>query len=86
MTMFDLNLLLETTIPEGSVRYENVDICHERIECHFEHIEFYNDIENANCFIIADYSPQHKGYECSIFKGTVIKETNGSYYWWKSII
>lgn len=83
--MFHPDLLPETADPECSVHYGNVNICHEKIECKHEDTTFYNDIEKANTFIIEDKSPQYKGYECHIFKGIVIKESNGSYHWWKSI-
>ena len=84
MTTFNPDLLPANADPEGSTRYENVDIYHEQIECRRERTEFYDDIANANRFIIADYSPQYNGYECRYFKGTVLKETNG-YSWWKNI-
>lgn len=85
MTMFNPDLLPEAADPEGSVRYGNVSIFHEKIECKHDTTTFYDDIAKTNTFIIEDKSPQYKGYECSIFKGTVIKEANGSYHWWKSI-
>ena len=83
--MFHPDLLPDTADPEGSVRYGNVNICHEKIECKHEDTTFYDDIAKTNTFIIDDKSPQYRGYECCIFKGTVIKEANGSYHWWKSI-
>ena len=86
MTAFNPNLLSENADPEGSARYENVNIYHERIECHRERTEFYDDIANANRFIIADYSPQYAGYECRCFKGIVLREANGQYSWWKTLI
>lgn len=81
MTMFNPDLLPETADPEGSARYGNVSIFHEKIECKHDTTTFYDDIAKTNTFIIEDKSPQYKGYECSIFKGTVIKEANGSYHW-----
>jgi hypothetical protein len=83
--MFHLDLLPITADPEGSVRYSNVNICHEKLECKHEDTTFYDDIAKTNTFIIDDRSPQYKGYECCMFKGVVIKEANGSYCWWKSI-
>ena len=83
--MLHLDLLPVTADPEGSVRYSNVNICHEKIECKHEDTTFYDDIAKTNTFIIDDRSPQYKGYECCMFKGVVIKEANGLYCWWKSI-
>ena len=83
--MLHLDLLPITADPEGSVRYSNVNICHEKLECKHEDTTFYDDIAKTNTFIIDDRSPQYKGYECCMFKGVVIKEANGSYCWWKSI-
>lgn len=83
--MLHLDLLPTTADPEGSARYSNVNICHEKIECKHEDTTFYDDIAKTNTFIIDDRSPQYKGYECCMFKGVVIKEANGSYCWWKSI-
>ena len=83
--MLHLDLLPTTADPEGSVRYSNVNICHEKLECKHEDTTFYDDIAKTNTFIIDDRSPQYKGYECCMFKGVVIKEANGSYCWWKSI-
>lgn len=83
--MFHPDLLSKNADPEGSVRYGNVNICHEKIECKHEDITFYDDITATNTFIVEDKSPQYRGYECCMFKGVVVKETNGSYHWWKSI-
>ena len=83
--MLHLDLLPITADPEDSVRYSNVNICHEKLECKHEDTTFYDDIAKTNTFIIDDRSPQYKGYECCMFKGVVIKEANGSYCWWKSI-
>ena len=66
--MFHPDLLSKNADPEGSVRYGNVNICHEKIECKHEDTTFYDDIAKTNTFIIDDRSPQYKGYECSIFK------------------
>ena len=85
MTIFNPDLLSANADPEGSTRYENVDIYHERIECRREHTEFFDGISSANRFIIADYSPCYDGYECRCFKGTVLREKDGQYSWWKNI-
>ena len=79
------DLLPESADPQGSERFENVTICHELIECHHKEINFYDDIEKNKCFIIEDKSPEYNGYVCHMFKGTVIKESNGDYSWWKNI-
>lgn len=85
MVMYNPDLLNRDSDPEGSTRYENVNIIHEKIERFKESVTFFNDIDKANAFIIEDCSPQYNGYEARIFKGTVIKEANGTYSWWKNI-
>ena len=82
--MFHPDILPESSDPEGSERFENVTIYHEQIECHHEMTTFYNDIENNNRFIIESYSPEYSGYQCHMFKGTVLKERDG-YSWWHNI-
>ena len=86
MTAFNPNLLSENADPEGSTRYENVNIINERIECHREHTEFYDGISSANRLVIADYSPCYDGFESRCFKGTVLREADGTYSWWKNLI
>lgn len=83
--MLHPDLLPESADTKGSVRYGNVNICHEKIECEHEDVTFHDDIAKTNTFIVEDKSPQYRGYECCIFKGVVVKETNGSYHWWESI-
>ena len=85
MTVYNPDLLPNTADPQGSTRYGNVNIIHEQIECHHEETTFYDDICKTNTFIIEEKSPQFEGYESHIFKGTVIKESDGSYHWWRSI-
>lgn len=79
------DLLPETADPIGSIRYGNVRIVLEQIENNKYETTYYNSIAENNTFIIEDKSPEYKGYECSFFKGTIIKEADGSYSWWKSI-
>lgn len=83
--MFNPNLLDESADPEGSIRFENVDIQHTQIQCNFEHTEFFDMIETLNRFTIADYSPEYDGIESHVFTGTVLKESDGSYSWFKNI-
>lgn len=85
MILYNPDLLNPNSDPEGSERFENVNIVHEKIERCKEEVIWFDDIENTNTFIIQDCSPQYEGYEAHIFKGTVIKERNGEYSWWKNI-
>lgn len=84
--MFAMDLLPETADPEGSIRYSNVKICHEQIECRHSKVCWFDDIAKNNVFIIQDQSPKYKGYEVHMFKGTVLRERNGQYSWWRNII
>ena len=79
------DLLPETADPIDSTRYCNVKIVLEQIESNKYETTYYNSIVENNTFIIEDKSPDYKGYECRCFRGTVLKESNGSYSWWKSI-
>lgn len=79
------DLLPETADPIGSTRYGNVRIVLEQIENNKYETTYYNSIAENNTFIIEDKSPEYKGYECRFFKGTIVKEADGSYSWWKSI-
>lgn len=72
--------------PEGSIRYCNVDIMHEQIECKHNEVTFYDNICKDNTFIIEDKSPDYSGYQCRYFKGYVLKEKDGDYSWWKKPI
>ena len=83
--LFNPNLLNEKADPEESTRFENVVIQHTQIYDDFEHTDFFDMIETLNRFIIADYSPYYDGYECRCFKGTVLREKDGQYSWWKNI-
>lgn len=58
MMMFHPDLLSKNSDPEGSVRYSNVNICHEKIECKHEDTTFSDDIAKTNTFIIDDRSPK----------------------------
>ena len=80
------SLLPKTADPEGSIRYTDVNIYHEQIECKHDEVHWFDDIKNNNVFIIQDQSPEYKGYEVHMFKGTVLKEKNGQYSWWRNII
>ena len=79
------DLLPDTADPKGSTRYGNVKIVLEQIESNKYETTYYNNIAENNTFIIEDKSPEYKGYECRFFKGTIVKEADGSYSWWKSI-
>lgn len=84
MTMFNPNLLSETADPEGSVRYEDVNIVRLLIPCREEGtlIQFY---KNDNYFVIYDCSPEYGNQAVESFTGTVIEEANGTHSWWRSI-
>ena len=84
--MFNPNILPESADPQGSIRYHNVDIIHETIESDYEEVIFINKIDIDNRFEIIDKSSQYNGYECHIFKGDVLKESDGGYSWWRSIM
>ena len=83
--MFNPDLLPDSADPEVSTRYGNVNIIHELIESDNESIKFYDNICKDYTFIIEDESPQYNGYECHVFKGTVLKEADGRYSWWKNL-
>ena len=85
MNWYNQDLLPKDFDPEGSTRYENVTIIHEMIECHFASVKFHDDLQNANCFIIEDYCPDYNGYLVHEFTGTVLKEANGDYSWWRNL-
>ena len=86
MIWFNPDLLPESADPQLSTRYGNVNIVHEQIEDKEESTIFYDNISVDYTFIIEDKSPAYKGYECHVFKGEVLKEANGTYSWWKSIV
>ena len=85
MTMFHPDLSPQSSDPEGSTRFENVVIQHTQIHGDFEHTEFFDMIETLNHFTIADYSPKFFNTESKVFMGTVLKESDGSYSWWKNL-
>lgn len=83
--MFNPDFLPESADPQLSTRFENVVIQHTQIYDDFEHTEFFDMIEMQNYFIVADYSPRFQSSETKVFKGTVLKESNGTYSWFKNI-
>lgn len=83
--MFHPDLLPETADPEGSTRYGNVTIIHNKIESNVYETSYYNRIAENYSFVIDDKSPDYEGFECNVSKGVVIKEADGTYSWWKSI-
>lgn len=83
--IFHPDILSENSDPQGSIRYGNVNIVHEQIECRHTSVTYYDNIAESNSFIIEDRSPEYNGYEVHIFKGVVVKENNGTYNWWRSI-
>ena len=83
--MFNPDLLPESADPEVSTRYSNVNIIHELIESGNESVTFYDNISQNYTFIIEDKSPEYSDYICHYFKGTVIRESNGTYSWWRNI-
>lgn len=83
--MFNPDLLPESADPQLSTRYGNVNIVHEQIEDKKENTTFYDNISDNYTFIIEDKSPEYNGYICHYFKGTVIKEADGTYSWFKNI-
>ena len=85
MIMFNPDILPESADEQNSTRFGNVNIVHEKIECHHDETFFYDNIAECNTFIIEDRSPAYDGYECHMFKGVVVKEANGGYSWWTSI-
>lgn len=72
----------ESADPIGSTRY-NCTIMHEKISSLNQQTFFYDDIEDSGVFIVEEHSPEYRGYEVVIFEGTVLKEKNNEYSWWK---
>lgn len=72
----------ESADPIGSTRY-NCKIIHEKIFSLNQQAFFYDDIEDRGVFIVEEHSPEYRGYEVVIFDGTVLKEKNNEYSWWK---
>lgn len=85
MMMFNPDLLPETADPEGSIRYENVNMLLLIIPCRETGI-LYQWYKDDNTFIIYDCSPEYNNQAIDAFKGTLLVETDGSYSWWRSII
>ena len=85
MTVFHLDLLPETADPEGSVRYEGVNILLLIIPCRETGVlcQWYKD---DNTFIIYDCSPEYGNQAVDSFKGALLVGADGSYSWWRSII
>ena len=86
MIFYQPSILPETFDPEGSIRYENVNITLEEIPEAFEETKFYDDIENKNRFIIEQHSPSFREYQARMFKGTVLHEQNDNYSWWRNVL
>ena len=86
MITYHPSILPSSADPEDSERFENVDIILEEINEAFENVTFYDDIEKNNRFIIEQHSPTFKEYQVRMFKGTVLKEKNGDYSWWRNIL
>ena len=85
MNWYNPDLLPQDADPEGSIRYENVTIIHEMIECHYAFTQFYDELQNANRLIIEEHNPEFNGYLVHEFTGTVLREANGDYSWWRNI-
>lgn len=82
--MFHPDLLPKSADPQGSIRYENVNIVRIVIPCKEKGIltQFYKE---DKLFIIYDCSPDYSSQDIESFKGTVLEEPNSNYSWWKSI-
>lgn len=72
----------ESADPIGSTRY-NCTIIHEKIFSLNQQTFFYDDIDDRGVFIVEDHDPDYRGYEVAVFEGTVLKEKNNDYSWWK---
>lgn len=84
MTMFHPDLLPQSADPEGSKRYENVEIMHifipnKSLDC------INHWYEELKLFVIYDYSPENSDHAIIRFKGTVLEESDGTYSWWRNI-
>jgi hypothetical protein len=79
---YNLYEIPESADPIGSTRY-NCTIMHEKIFSLNQQTFFYDDIEDNGVFIVEEHSPEYRGYEVVIFEGTVLKEKNNEYSWWK---
>ena len=83
--MLHPDLLPDSADPEGSMRYENVDIMHLYIPADAENC-INHWYEKLNLFVVYDYAPSYTEHIIARFKGTVLEESNGTYSWWKNII
>ena len=72
----------ESADPIGSTRY-NCKIIHEKIFSLNQQTFFYDDINDRGVFIVEEHSPEYRGYVAVIFEGTVLKEKDNEYSWWK---
>ena len=83
--MLHPDLLPDTADPEGSARYENVDIMHLYIPADAENC-INHWYEKLNLFVVYDYAPSYTEHIIARFKGTVLEEADGTYSWWKNIL
>lgn len=86
MITYSPALLSTTADPEGSVRYENIQIIHEQIPSNINQTSFYNVITEHNAFIVEELGTEFLQYQAHIFKGTVLQEQSGEYSWWRNIV
>lgn len=83
--LFHPDLLPANADPQGSVRYENVDILHITMPC--KHIKTISGFTpDKDMFVVCDYTPDCTIWNHRFFKGTIIVEADGSYSWWRSLI
>lgn len=82
--MFHPDLLPKSADPQGSIRYENVNIVRMVIPCKEKGI-LTQFCKEDKLFIIYDCSPSYDNQAVESFKGIVLKEANNHYSWWKSI-
>lgn len=83
---FHPSILPESADPIGSTRYECY-IMHTRTQSEMDSVKCYDDIAEHELFLVDEYSPEFKDeYAVDIFLGTVLKESNGIYSWWRNIV
>lgn len=85
MTMFNPDLLPATADPEGTTRYENVNMLRLIVPCREEGI-LYQWYEDENLFVIYECSPEYGSQGVVSFRGTLLVEADGSYSWWRNIV
>lgn len=73
----------ETADPEGSIRFENVQIVHIFIPCKETGV-IHQWFKNNNIFIIYECDPNFVKTIYKHFTGTVLQEANGKYSWWRA--